>query len=318
MQTSAARKQKAALLSILSNGAQVVGKLVVGTMSGSVAVVSEAVHSATDLVASVIAYLSVQASDTPPDEDHPFGHGKIESISSLAEAVLIFAAGLYVIYEAVLKLNANHPAPANVKIAIGVMGFSALSNFFLARHLRRVGLETDSQALVADAHHLNTDVLTSVGVFTGLILTHFTRLPWLDPVTGLVVAGLILRAGYLLCRDSILPLMDTRLPVSEEDLIRQVLNDEPRVLGYHKLRTRKSGSQRHVDIHVQIDDECTLVEAHDFTEELEDMIRKVLPALFINIHIEPYQAEMRHQLEAHGLTPQDINQKLRPQDDSSR
>ena len=298
------RKVRAALLSILSNTFLVILKLVVGYISGSVSILSEAAHSATDLVASAIAFYSVRASDTPPDEQHPYGHGKIESVSGLAEALLIFAAAIYIIYEIVekmLTLRAGHPHALDAGMA--VMGFSALVNFFISRYLFRIARETDSLALEADAEHLRADVLTSLGVFVGLALVRFTGILWLDPLTAAIVALLILRAAFRLAREALQPLLDSRLPDVEVATIRGILENDARVLSYHKLRTRKSGSQRHADVHVQIEDSSTLLEAHDLAEELEDRIRERLPAIYVNIHMEPYHAELRHQQEAHGISP---------------
>lgn len=312
------RKQSAALLSIVSNSSLVVGKLAVGLMCSSVAVVSEAVHSASDLLASVIAYAAVRMSDSPPDEDHPYGHGKIESISSLAEALLIFVAALYIVYEAVHKLLKPPTSSPPLYLAMGVMAISVVINFFISRYLRKVGKETDSQALLADAEHLRVDVLTAAGVFIGLGLAQLTGKSWLDPAAALGVALLIFKAAWELSVEAMQPLMDARLPLEEEQQVRDVLNNDPRVLGYHKLRTRKSGSQRHVDVHVQLEDDITLLEAHQVSEDLEDEIRKLLPMLLINIHIEPYLAELQHQLEVHGLKPEEVNQKEYPSEELVR
>ncbi|HLK55886.1 MAG TPA: cation diffusion facilitator family transporter [Chthonomonadaceae bacterium] len=307
------RKVRAALLSIVSNALLVVLKLVVGYMSGSVSVLSEAAHSATDLVASGIAFYSVRASDIPPDEEHPYGHGKIESISGLAEALLIFAAAIYIVYEITVKILApENGHPHTLDAGLAVMGFSALTNFLISRYLFRVARETDSLALAADAEHLRADVLTSLGVLVGLALVRFTHIVWFDPITALVVVLLILRSAYRLAREALQPLLDSRLPEAEIALIRQILEGDARVLGYHKLRTRKSGSQRHADVHVQIEDSSTLLQSHDLAEELEDRIRERLPAIFINIHMEPYFAEMRHQQEAHGIPPPQIKSELPP------
>ena len=312
------RKQSAALLSIVSNSSLVVGKLVIGLLCSSGAVISEAVHSASDLLASIIAYTAVRMSDSPPDEDHPYGHGKIESISSLAEALLIFAAALYIVFEAVHKLL-NPPATSPpLYLAMGVMGVSVVVNFFISRYLRKVGKETDSQALLADAEHLNVDVLAAAGVLLGLALAQLAGQTWLDPAAALGVAMLIFRAAWGLSVEAMQPLMDARLPLGEERQVRGVLNGDPRVLGYHKLRTRKSGSQRHVDVHVQLEDHMTLLEAHQVTEDLEDEIRKLLPMLLINIHVEPYLAEMQHQLEVHGLRPEELNQKEFPSEELAK
>ena len=304
------RKRNAALLSILSNTALVTAKLIVGIFSGSVSVLSEAIHSATDLVASLIAFFSVRVSDTPPDAEHPYGHGKIEGVSGFVEALLILLAAFYIVYEAIAKLLGHHGHASQLDAGMVVMGVSALTNFLISRHLGKVAAETDSLALQADAEHLRTDVVTSVGVLIGLALARITGLAWFDPVTGLCVALLIIHTAYVLVRHAMNPLLDARLPSHEEELIKNILNKDERVLGYHKLRTRKSGSQRHADVHVHLDDHMPLVEAHSVTEELEDGIRTAFPNININIHIEPYQEEMRHQVEAHGLSPEEANPKI--------
>jgi len=304
------RKRTAAALSIISNSGLVAAKAAVGIVSGSVSVLSEAAHSATDLVASLIAFFSVRVSDTPPDAEHPYGHGKIEGVSGLLEALLIFAAAFYIIYEAIHRIINHHGQPPTFDAGLVVMGISAATNFGLSRYLARVARETDSLALQADAEHLTTDVYTSVGVFVGLVLARLTHLSWIDPVAGLGVAILIIHTGYRLTRHSMKPLLDARLPSEEEQRIKDILNHDARVLGYHKLRTRKSGSQRHADVHVLIDDASTLLEAHDLTEELEDHVRTTLPDININIHIEPYHAEMQHQREAHGLSQEQANPKI--------
>lgn len=310
-QEASRRKRAAALLSIVSNTLLVLLKLAVGYLSNSVSILSEAIHSATDLMAASIAFFSVRASDTPPDYDHPYGHGKIESLSGLAEALLILAAAVYIVFESVTKLR--HPAslaPETLNYGLLVMGLSVAVNVALSRRLFQVAKETDSLALAADAEHLRTDVLTSAGVLVGLLLARLTGIAWLDPVTALPVAVLIVHASYRLSRDAVAPLLDARLPPEEEAAIQEVLETDARVLGYHKLRTRKAGSQRHADVHVQMDDNCTLIQAHDLAEELEDRIREALPAMQINIHIEPYHAELRHQQEAHGVPapPETLNE----------
>ena len=297
------RKANAARVSVGCNAALVLLKLTVGLWSGSVGVLSEAMHSATDLLAASIAYLSVRVSDTPPDEDHPYGHGKIESISGLAEALLILLAAILIFYEAIQRLRAPNTGVPPIGAGLAVMAFSVVVNVFVSRHLMNVARQTDSLALEADARHLRTDIITSLGVAVGLLLARLTGRARLDAITAIVVAFLILHTGYKLAWDAMHPLLDARLPVEEEAAIQEALETHPGVLSYHKLRTRKSGSQRHADVHVQIDDNCTLVEAHALTEELEDRIRGALAGVNINIHIEPYHAELRHQQEAHGVAP---------------
>jgi len=294
-----ARKVAAARLSIFSNAALTALKLVVGLMIGSLGVLSEAVHSATDLMASFIAFLSVRVADAPADEEHPYGHGKIESLSGLAESLLILAAALYIVYESVHKLL-ERTGPERVDLGIAVMAISVMVNALVSKHLFLVADETESMALKADAQHLRSDVYTSLGVLGGLLLVRATGLSILDPIAAIAVALMILYAASGLIRGSVEPLMDTQLPPDEVARVRAVLENDPSVLGYHKLRTRKSGSARHVDAHVLLDDDLTLLAAHDVTEELEDRIRATLPNSEITLHTEPYRAEQRHQFERHG------------------
>jgi len=285
----------------MSNSALTLVKLIVGTWSGSVGILSEAVHSSTDLVASIIALFAVRASDTPPDPEHPYGHGKIESVSGLVEAMLIFGAAGYILYEIAARLKYPTVSQSRaINAGIVVMAFSMVANIFISRMLSRVARETDSEALRADAAHLNTDVITSFGVFLGLLLVRTTGVAWYDSLVAAGVAILLVVTAVKLTRDAMRLLLDYRLPHAEEQLIIRILEDDPRVLGFHKLRTRKSGSMRHADVHVQMDDECTLVFAHEVTESIEDAIRAALPGIVINIHIEPYHYEMRHQKEMHG------------------
>lgn len=295
-------KVAAARLSVYSNTTLTLVKLVVGAISGSVSILSEAAHSASDLVASWIAFFAVRAADRPADEDHPYGHGKIENLSGMAEAILIFAAASWVIYEAITKLTTK-AAPQRLEIGIVVMGLSAVVNIIVSRHIFIVARKTDSQALEADAEHLRADVYTSAGVMVGLILVRATGLAWLDPVIGIAIALIILHASWRLTRGALNPLMDTTLPESDVETVRQVLLDEPQVLGFHKLRTRKSGSARYVDAHIMLDDDLSLVDSHELTEDLEDRIRERLPNAEITLHMEPYRRERQHQFEHHGGPP---------------
>ena len=294
-------KRNASRWSLASNTGLLVLKLGVGLVSGSVGVLAEAVHSGADLVGSALAFLSVRASDEPPDQTHAYGHGKIENLSGVATALLILGGGAYAGNEAVRHLLTPAPLRAGTAgWAMAVMAFSALLNAFVSRRLRQVGRETDSPALSADGHHLQTDVLTSLGVLLGLALVRETGRPWWDPVAALCVCLLILRVGYGLAREALGTLSDAALPPSEALTLERVLTSHPSVLGFHKLRTRKSGSHRHVDVHVQIADTHSFVEAHRLTEEMEDQLRAALPNLHPIIHIEPFEDEAAHQREAHG------------------
>ena len=292
-------KIRGARLSIYSNTALTLAKLVMGVLSGSVGVLSEAAHSAVDLLASWIAYFAVRVSDLPPDEDHPYGHGKVESLSGMLEALLIFGAAAFIIYEA-LNALIHKELPHNVILGIWTMAGSALINTLISRRLLAVARATDSLALEADALHLSTDVWTSLGVLGGLIAVKYTGIWWIDPVVALGVAVLILHASYVLVKRALNPLLDQNLPEEEIQIVKDLLEADEAVLGFHKLRTRQSGSYRHIDAHVLMDDNLTLLQSHDLTEALEDRIRLQLKNTEVTLHTEPYYAEMQHQHEHHG------------------
>lgn len=299
-----AGKVGAAQLSVVSNTTLTLLKLLVGLMTGSVSVLSEAAHSANDLVASVIALVSVRISDRPADAGHPYGHGKVESLSGMAEAALIFGAAAWIVYEAVTKLL--HGAEQfSTGPGMAIMALSVVVNVLVSRRLFAVAKRTDSMALQADAEHLRTDVLTSVGVLAGLVLVRWTGWSVLDPIAAILVALLIVSAAWRLFAGAVAPLLDSGLPTAETDIVRGVLEGDATVRGFHKLRTRKSGSARHIDCHVMMDDNLNLVEAHRAVEELEDRIRALLPGTEVVLHVEPFEAEMEHQRQHHGGGAQD-------------
>jgi cation diffusion facilitator family transporter len=288
------RKRDAARWSVTASAVLLGLKLVVGTITGSAGILAEAVNSAGDLFGAAVVFLSVRASDEPPDASHAYGHGKIENLSGAATSALILVGGGFALGAALRQLGHGGPMP-DLRWGMGVMAGSAVVNAIVSRRLLRIGRETDSPALSADGHHLQTDVLTSLGVLLGLVLVRLTgRREW-DSLAALVVSVIILRVGFGLARDAIGTLSDTALPPAEEQTLRHVLEAHPEVLGFHKLRTRKSGSHRHADVHVQVADTHTLVEAHRLTELLEDDLRAALPNLHPIIHIEPFEDEVRHQ-----------------------
>jgi len=299
------RKRRASRWALFSNGVLLVLKVIVGAVTGSVAVFAEVVNSAADLVGAFIVYHSVKRSDEPPDETHAYGHGKIENLSGIVVATLIVIGGMVTIWQAGLRLL--HPAPL-VKIdwAVGVMAVSAILNAVVSSRLLAVGKSTESPALIADAHHLRTDVLTSIGVLIGLGVVRITDVHSWDSVTAIGVSFLILKVGYEVARDAVDMLADRALPEAEIRLLEEVLRNNPEVRGFHRLRTRKAGSQRHADVHVLLDDDYPLVVAHRLAEDLEDEMRAALPNLDAMVHPEPYAEETRHQRDEHGFTDQNM------------
>jgi cation diffusion facilitator family transporter len=277
-------KIRTARLSIYSNSFLIVIKVIAGILSGSVSILSEAIHSSMDLVASVIAYFSVRVSDTPPDEKHPYGHGKFENISGVIEAILIFIAAGWIIYEAVQKIIQTPPVE-KIEIGAVVMAFSALVNFYVSRRLYRVARKTDSIALEADALHLKTDVYTSLGVAAGLILIWITGWHFLDPIVAISVAVLILKESFVLLKNAYAPLLDESLSDEETMIIHQVLHQ--RHLSYHHLRTRKSGHYRFADLHLEMPENMELKEVHCICDEVESEIERKISGIEVNIHVEP-------------------------------
>jgi cation diffusion facilitator family transporter len=284
----------AAMLSVASNSALVVGKLLVGIMVGSVSVISEAIHSAVDLVAALVALFAVRTSHRPADREHPFGHGKIENVSGTIEALLIFAAALWIIYEAVGKLM--HPEDMRaVGWGVLVMGVSSVVNIAVSEYLFRVARETESIALEGDAWHLRTDVYTSAGVMFGLILMLLGDrfLPaydwrWLDPVAAIIVALLIARAAWRLTQDAASDLLDASLPASERNWLEQYIRiPRPGVHGYHNLRTRRGGEIRFVQFHLIVHGDMTVNESHYLTDVMTVEIQKRFPDANVTIHVEP-------------------------------
>ena len=280
-------KQKAAFLSILSNIAIIVLKITVGLIINSISVISEAIHSAMDLVSALIAYLTVSKSSQPADQSHPYGHGKFENLSGFLEAALIAVAAIYILWTSVERLL--HPQELQfVPYGIGVMLISALVNFFMYRHNIKVAKETESIALEANAAHLSADVYTSLGVLAGLILIALTGIRALDPLAAMAVAAFILRASVGLMRKALRDLTDRGLPEEEEKEIRSILkNHYSHFVEFHKLRTRKSGSERYIDLHLVLARNVDLQAAHDLCNHLEVEINHRFPGSETIIHIEP-------------------------------
>jgi len=283
-----ALKSRAALVSIASNSILIILKLLVGVMMHSVSVISEAVHSALDLVAAIIAWFAVRESGKPADDEHRFGHGKIENVAGTIEAVLIFGAAMYIIWEAWQKLRNGHFEIASLGLGAVVMGVSAVANYLVSRHLLSVAVKTDSVALEADAMHLRTDVYTSVGVLGGLVAIKLTGIAILDPLIAIIVALLIVKAAWDLTKTAFFHVLDVRLPDDEEVIIHEVMDGYAnQFVEYHKLRTRKSGHTRHIDMHLVVPKQITVEDGHALSHRICSDIENRLPYSHILVHIEP-------------------------------
>jgi cation diffusion facilitator family transporter len=283
------KKSRTVLFSISSNALLLAVKLVAGVLTGSASVLSEAVHSATDLVASVVAFVAVRRSDSPPDEDHNYGHGRFENLAGIFEGAILLGVGTGVIYGAVDGII-NGAELEFLGFGIGVMALSAVVNLFVSRWLLRVARETDSRALEAEGYNLRTDVWGAAGVALGLLAALATGWTVLDPIIAALIGLVILWTAFRLISGSARVLLDESLPEEElgviEGVIGREVRSDPRIRGYHKLRARKSGPQRHIDFHLQLRAETTLGEAHKISDALEERIRHNLPNSDVLIHLE--------------------------------
>jgi cation diffusion facilitator family transporter len=281
-------KTRTAALSVISNSALILLKLFAGTITGSVAILTEAMHSSIDLVASIVAYFSVRKADEPADETHRYGHEKIENLAAAIEGILILVGSAAIAFEAISHLI----SPRHVKtvgIGIAVVGISMAANLVVSVRLARAAKRTGSPALAGDAAHLGTDALTSGTVLVGLVLVQLTGARWIDPVVALAVAVVVVRTGLQLLTQSGRVLVDEALPPGEVEAIREAIEgfSARGVVGYHELRTRRAGARRYVDLHVQFRAGTSLEDAHRVAHELQDLIGARLAGTDVLIHLEP-------------------------------
>ena len=286
-----ATKSRAAALSIASNAALIALKLAAAAITGSVAILTEAMHSSIDLIASCVAYVSVRKADKPADAEHPYGHDKFENLAAAIEALLILVGSGVIVYESVRRLTGGAEVHS-LGIGIAVIAFSVVANVVVSTVLARRARETESPALEGDAAHLRTDAATSAAVLVGLVVVALTDVTWLDPAIALVVAAAIVTAGVRLLLRASRVLVDEALPDEEmrevAEAIRAAGVDE--VIGFHKIRARRGGSRRYVDLHVQFRRGTTLERAHDVSHHLQRAIRERLGGADVLIHLEPEDA----------------------------
>ena len=294
-------KQRTAILSVASNSALILLKVIAGTLTGSVAILTEAVHSSIDLIASVVALLSVRIADEPADEGHRYGHEKVENLAAAFEAVLILVGSAVIVFEAVRRLI-NGGRTHTLGIGIGVIAFSAVANLVVSTIIARGGRRTRSPALEGDAAHLRTDAVSSLGVLVALVLVKATGAQWIDPVAALAVAAAIVVTGLRLLVRSGEVLVDQALPAQETAAIARAIEGfgDGAVVGFHELRTRRAGSQRYVDVHLQFRHGTSLEQAHGAAHELQHRIADALGGADVLIHLEPEDRLRPGQQALHG------------------
>jgi cation diffusion facilitator family transporter len=278
----------AARLSILVVVSLIILKVVVGVITGSLSVLAQAIDSFLDLFAVSITFLAIRVASRPPDEEHPFGHGKAENVAAIIQAVLIFLAGGTIIYAAVRRVQ-TETALTLTEAGIGVMAVSIIASIFLSRYLLRIARQEDSMALEANAHNIAADVYSAATVFIGLLLVRLTDITIIDPILAGLVALYIFKVAFDVLRNSFGGLVDVRLPESEEQAIREAITEHfgREVVGFHKLRTRKAGDQRHIDLHLVMPRHFSIEKAHDMCEHIELDIESRWKNTEVIIHVEP-------------------------------
>jgi len=281
-------KTGAAMLSVVSNSILIAMKLAAGAITGSIAILTEAIHSTIDLMASVVALVSVRRADVPPDEDHPYGHEKVENLAATIEGMLILVGAGIIIFEATRRL-ASGSEIESLGVGIAVIAFSIVANLGVSTFLSRRANELGSPALEGDAAHLRADALTSFGVLAGLALVEITDEPAFDAIAALIVAVAIVVSGVRIMRRSGRALIDEAPPPAELDRIEATIAAAaiPEMVGYHKLRARRAGRRRWIDLHVQFRDGTSLERAHAAAHQLRDAIGAEVPGADILIHVEP-------------------------------
>lgn len=283
------RLTRYAWLSILTACVTISLKFAAYWLTGSVGLLSDALESVVNLVAALAALLALIIAALPPDQDHAYGHSKVEYFSSGLEGSLIIVAAITIAYSAVGRLLSPVPLE-QVGIGLAVSVLAALLNLFTARVLLRAGRQYRSVTLIADAHHLMTDVWTSAGVLLGVGAVAITGWIVLDPLLALLVAAQIVWSGIRLLRESALGLMDTALPNNEQQEIIDILERHSQDgVTYHALRTRQAGAQRFVSVHVQVPGAWTVQAGHSLVEEIEREVRQVMAPVSILTHLEPVE-----------------------------
>lgn len=300
-----ATKENAAKLSIVAVSFLIAMKVVASIVTGSIAIRADAIHSVIDLVGAIVGFIGIKIADRPPDRQHPFGHGKAENIAGVVIAALIFIAAGTIAYQAITRLISGATVEL-VTVGIYVTAAAIAINLAISWYMMRVARATDSVALEATARDLTADVLSSVAVLVGLILVRLTGVALLDPIVALLVAILIFRTAFLTMKKSFGGLIDTRLPRPEERKIIACLGKHSgQLVGFHKIRTRKAGSQRYIDFHLVVSKDVSVEKAHQLCDELEQQIEARLSYTSVTIHIEPCDGKC----EQCSLTP-DICQRV--------
>jgi len=262
------------------------GKIMAAVLSHSVSVFSEGIHSSLDLVSAAIAFFTIREAGMPADEDHPYGHGRIETLSSLLESGLLIIAALFIVLESIHHLIRPEPI-LHQGIAIFTIFVSLVLSYIVFLHNRKAGEVTQSSAIQVNALHFFADAVTSAGVLVALVLIRLTGFRWLDPVVGLIIAGYIVSISWRQVRSAIHELVDSRLTTEEVTEIEAIIAGfQDQMIEAHDLKTRKSGVHRFAEFHLIQCGLKTVEDSHRLCDAIEDRIQARIPGMEVTIHVE--------------------------------
>lgn len=280
------RVQRAANLSFGFNVAQTGLKLAGALLTGSVSLLSEALHSVSDVISSFVSLVSVRAAAAPPDDEHPYGHGKIDTLAGLSESIILFLFSLYTAVMAVVHLF-QKPEVGKIDWGLGIVSVCAVVGFFVMKSVGKIAKETESFALLSNAQHIQVDIVTTVGVLASLLVTKFTGWAYADPLFAL---GFSLWLGYSSVRmihAAFDQVIDSHIDPEELKRVEAILAEEPELLSFHKLKTRHSGEWHFVEMHIVVPRKWTVVQAHDLADRIEKRVEAELNPCVCTIHVDP-------------------------------
>ncbi len=285
-----AAKNSAARLSVMVAAFLIALKTATGFLTGSISVWASLLDSVMDILASTVNLFAVRAAARPADEDHAYGHGKAESLAGLFQAIVIFASGLFLIWEVIHRIIEIHQTRSEGLGAVSMLIATGVSVWLVVR-LRRVARETDSLAIKSDAAHYVSDIFTNLGALIALLITALTRWRLIDPLTSTFIAVYIFWSAIKVGRESIDVLMDRRLPLDVDERIADIVSrfKDQGVVGFHDLRTRRSGAQKFIDLHLEVQRDQRLQEAHDLTVRVLRTIEAEVPRARVHIHTDPVE-----------------------------
>jgi len=289
---SFSKERRATLIATATATFLALVKLVIGLMSGSIAVMASAIDSILDTTVSIFNFIAIKKAEEQPNDNFAYGKGKIQAIAAVIEGTIITISGLYIIYEAVMKLI-NKETTSMLGVSLWVMFISITVTFFLVRHLEKVADETDNLVIKSDALHYKTDLYSNGAVLLALLLVSITGLDFIDSLFGLAIGIYIIYSAYEIITEGVMILLDKSLDADIVAKIGEIISSTPKVKGYHWLKTRTDGSHNFVDFHLVLDPQMTIEEAHNIAESIICKITALDPSKgwVINPHFDPHDDE---------------------------